>query len=120
MLLLTWDVLDDVISQVILFNMLVAMMASTYHSLEKEAAHLSNLLWAAHIIQITRRMEMLGLSNFLRSGKMGGDCGGRPETYYKVGEACMLVTDPVEEVMAGRDKTGKKRMPRYLCRLSVF
>lgn len=50
-------------------------------NLEQEAASLSNLLWAAHIVQITRRMEMIGLKSYVRSGQRGSDIGGRPNMY---------------------------------------
>ncbi|EGD76188.1 hypothetical protein PTSG_00895 [Salpingoeca rosetta] len=106
-----------ILSSTVLFNILIALMTSTFQTYDAEATTLSTMQWATTIISIEYKLRRIGVySKKWRTGTPGEDCGGRPNEFYKV----TLVYDAPDK--AKRDSEGgvsptkheaKKHVPGY-------
>eukprot|EP00052_Salpingoeca_macrocollata_P025256 m.229603 g.229603 ORF g.229603 m.229603 type:complete len:1208 (-) comp22401_c4_seq2:48-3671(-) len=74
-----------VLSVIVLFNLLIAIMTSKYSDLVHQAQLYAYLSWASQIVMIERRLWRKSWRDHLRSGRRGEDCGvaGASEGFYK-------------------------------------
>ena len=102
------------LSSIILFNILVALMTSTFQTYDAEATRLANMQWATTIVSMEYKLRRIGIfSSRWRSGTPGEACGGRPSEYYKV----TLVHSPSSNDDPADDKPAVKHVPGLVCPL---